>query len=55
MILEIVGLADLELFLVFHLPFQITVLLNSLPFLGTVKSLLEREKKCRVAVERVCH
>jgi hypothetical protein len=51
MILEISGLADLALFLVFHLPFQINVLLNLRPFLGTVKSLLERDKKCRVSVE----
>jgi hypothetical protein len=51
MILDKFGLADLALFLVFHLPIQIKVLLNSLPFLGTVESLLERDKECRVAVE----
>ena len=51
MILDIFGLADLALFLVFHLPIQITVLLNSLPFLGTVGSLMEIDKACRVAVE----
>ena len=50
MILDIFGLADLALFLVFHLPIQINVLLNSLPFLGA-ESLLERDKECRVAVE----
>jgi len=47
MILDIFGLADLALFLVFHLPIQINVLLNSLPFLGTRESLLERDKECR--------
>jgi len=51
MILDIFGLADLALFLLFLLPIQINVHLNSLPFLGTVKSLLERDKECRVDVE----
>jgi hypothetical protein len=43
MILDIFGLADLALFLVFHLPIQINVLLNSLPFLGTGERVLERD------------
>jgi hypothetical protein len=51
MILDIFGLADLGLFLLFHLPIQINVLLNSFPFLGTVESLLERDKESRMAVE----
>jgi hypothetical protein len=51
MILDIFGLVDQALFLVFHLPIQISVLLNSFPFLETVESLLERGNECRVAVE----
>jgi hypothetical protein len=51
MILIIFGLADLTLFLLFLLPIQISVLLNSLPFLGTVESLLQRDKEYKVAVE----